>query len=108
MDQGVAARRLRNASPDMAEDFLFAYPFEGDGREQFIDSVTAGEVRVEYINRENVGIRIWGNTAVLTGKDSVKWFYQGRDFSGNYKIMNVYSLRNENWQLVSVQACHIS
>ena len=92
----------------MAEDFFFAYPFEGDDKEQFIDAVTSGEVRVEYLNRENVSIRIWGNTAVATGKDSARWFYKGHDYSGHYKIMHVYSLRNEAWHLVSVQACPIS
>jgi len=92
----------------MAEDFFFAYPFEGDDKEQFIDDVTSGEVRVEYLNRENVSVRIWGNTAVATGKDSARWFYKGHDYSGHYKIMHVYSLRNEAWHLVSVQACPIS
>lgn len=92
----------------MAEDFFFAYPFEGDDKEQFIDDVTSGEVKVEYLNRENVSVRIWGNTAVATGKDSARWFYKGHDYSGHYKIIHVYSLRNENWKLVSVQACPIS
>ena len=92
----------------MAEDFFFAYPLEGDDKEQFIDDVTSGEVRVEYLNRENVSVRIWGNTAVATGKDSARWFYKGHDYSGHYKIMHVYSLRNEAWRLVSVQACPIS
>jgi len=92
----------------MAEDFFFAYPFEGDDKEQFIDDITSGEVKVEYLNRENVSVRIWGNTAVATGKDSARWFYKGHDYSGHYKIMHVYSLRNEAWHLVSVQACPIS
>ena len=92
----------------MADDFYFAYPFEGDGKEQFIDDVTSGEVRVEHLNRENVRVRIWDDTAITTSKDSSRWFYQGHDFSGNYKVIHVYSLRNEAWQLVSVQACPIS
>ena len=92
----------------MAEDFFFAYPFEGDDKEQFIGDVTSGDVRVEYLSRDNVSIRIWGNTAVLTAKDSARWFYKGHDYSGRYKIIHVYSLRNETWQLVSVQACPIS
>jgi len=89
----------------MAEDFYFAYPFEGDGKEQFIDDVTSGEVKVEHLTRENVSVRIWGNTAIATGKDSARWFYQGHDYSGHYKVMHVYALRNNSWQLVSVQAC---
>ena len=89
----------------MAEDFFFAYPFEGDDKVQFISDVSSGDVRVEFLKSENVGVRIWGSTAVLTGKDSVKWYYQGRDFSGHYKIIHVYAHRNDQWQLVSVQAC---
>ena len=92
----------------MAEDFFFAYPFEGDDKEQFIGDVTSGDVRVEYLSRDNVSIRIWGDTAVLTGKDSARWFYKGHDYSGHYKVMNVYSHRNNKWQLVSVMACPIS
>jgi ketosteroid isomerase-like protein len=92
----------------MADDFYFAYPFEGDGKEQFIDDVTSGEVTVEHLTRENVNVRVWGDAAVLTGKDSARWFYKGHDYSGHYKVIHVYSLRNEKWQLVSVQACPIS
>ena len=92
----------------MADDFCFAYPMEGDDKAQFIGDVISGDVRVETLVRENVSVRIWGDTAVLTGKDSARWSYQGRDFSGHYKIINVYACRNDRWQLVSVQACPIS
>ena len=92
----------------MADDFCFAYPMEGDDKAQFISDVVSGDVRVESLARENVGVRIWGDTAVLTGKDSASWSYKGRDFSGHYKIIHVYSRRDNQWQLVSVQACPIS
>lgn len=92
----------------MADDFFFAYPMEGDDKAQFIGDVVSGDVRVEFLTRENVSVRIWGATAVLTAKDSAKWSYKGRDFSGHYKIVHIYSLRNDRWQLVSVQACPIS
>ncbi len=92
----------------MADDFFFAYPFEGDGKDQFIGDVVSGDVRVEYLSRDNVSVRIWGSTAVLTAKDSAKWYYQGHDYSGHYKVIQVYSYRNYLWQLVSVQACPIA
>ena len=91
----------------MADDFYFAYPLEGDDKTQFIDDVTSGVIRVEYINRENVTVRIWGNTAVLSAHDAAKWFYQGRDFSGHYKIVHIYARRDDKWQLVAMQACPI-
>ncbi|MFN2510765.1 MAG: nuclear transport factor 2 family protein [Pyrinomonadaceae bacterium] len=89
----------------MADDFYLAYPMEGDDKDQFISDVVSGDVRVEFLTRENVSVHIWGSTAILTGKDSAKWYYKGRDFSGHYKIINVYSLRDDRWHLVSFQAC---
>ena len=92
----------------MADDFFFAYPMEGDDKTQFIGDVVSGDIRVENVKRENISVRIWGDTAVLTGKDSARWWYQGHDYSGHYKVINVYSRRNDRWQLVSVQACPIT
>lgn len=92
----------------MADDFLFAYPMEGDDKAQFIGDVVSGDVKVEFLTSENIRVRIWGSTAVLTGKDSATWSYKGRDFSGHYKIIHVYSFRDARWQLVSVQACPIT
>ena len=92
----------------MAEDFFFAYPMEGDDKAQFIGDVVSGNIRVEHINRENVSVRIWGDTAIVTAKDSAKWFYQGHDFSGHYKVVHIYACRNDKWQLCSVQACPMS
>ena len=92
----------------MAEDFFFAYPMEGDDKAQFIADVVAGDIRVEYLNRENVSVKIWGETAVITGKDSARWYYQGHDFSGHYKVIHIYSHRNGRWQLCSLQACPIA
>ena len=92
----------------MADDFIFAYPMEGDDKAQFIGDVVSGDVRVDHLTRDNTSVRIWGNTAILTGKDSATWSYKGRDFSGHYKVINVYARRDGEWRLVSVQACPIS
>jgi len=89
----------------MAEDFVSAYPLEGDDKLQFISDVVSGDLRVEYLNRENVTVRIWENAAMLTGRDSAKWNYKGREFSGHYKILHIYSRRSGRWQMVTLQAC---
>ncbi len=92
----------------MAKDFFFAYPMEGDDKDQFISDVVSGDVRVDHLHRENIAVRIWGSTAVLTGKDSATWFYKGRDFSGHYKIINVYCHLDGRWQLCSIQSVPIA
>jgi len=109
-DEWVKALVRRDATTldrIMADDFVFAYPLEGDDKAQFLDDVLSGDMLVEHLSRENVSVRIWGQTAILTGRDSVKWIYKGREFSGHYKIIQVYIERNRLWQLVTVQACPI-
>jgi len=92
----------------MANDFIFTYPLEGDDRDQFVGDVVSGELLVEYLNRKQVSVRIWGNTAMLTGLDSAKWTYKGREFEGHYRIVHVYANRDDRWQLVAMQACPIT
>ncbi len=89
----------------IADDFFFAYPLEGDDKAQFIADVTSGNLKVEHISREQVSVRVFGNTAVLTGRDSATWLYQGRELSGQYKIIKVYAQREGRWQLCAFQAC---
>ena len=89
----------------MAEDFFFTYPLEGDDKAQFIADVTSGDLKIEHISREQVNVRVFGSTAVLTARDSATWLYHGRELSGQYKIIMVYIERAGRWQLCAVQAC---
>ena len=91
----------------MAEDFVFSYPLEGDDKAQFIADITSGDLRIEHLSREHVSVRVFGSTAILNARDSATWLYHGREFSGQYKILHVYSQRNGHWQLCAVQACPI-
>ena len=92
----------------MADDFVFTYPMEGDDKTQFIDDLASGDLNVQQLKQANVTVRIWGHTAVLSALDTVQWFYKGRDFSGKYKIVQIYANRDDQWRLVAVQACPIT
>jgi ketosteroid isomerase-like protein len=89
----------------MADDFFFTYPLEGDDKTQFIDDVTSGDLKIEHISREQVNVRVFGSTAVLSARDSATWLYHGHQLSGHYKVILIYSKREGEWQLCAVQAC---
>jgi ketosteroid isomerase-like protein len=89
----------------MADDFVFTYPLEGDDKAQFIADVTSGDLKIEHIRREQLSVRVFGSTAVLAARDSATWLYHGRELSGQYKVILVYSKREDRWQLCAVQAC---
>jgi ketosteroid isomerase-like protein len=89
----------------LADDFIFTYPLEGDDKSQFITDVTSGDLKVAHISREQLSVRVFGTSAVLTARDSVTWLYHGRKMAGHYKIMGVYTERQGRWQLCAMQAC---
>jgi len=89
----------------LADDFFFTYPLEGDDKAQFIADVTSGDLKVAHISREQLSVRVFGTSAVLTARDSVTWLYHGRQMSGKYKIMSVYTERRGRWQMCAMQAC---
>jgi ketosteroid isomerase-like protein len=91
----------------MAEDFVFSYPLEGDDKAQFIGDVISGDLKIEHLSRGAVSVRVFGTAAILTARDGATWLYHGRQFSGQYKILHVYSKRDGDWKLCAVQACPI-
>jgi ketosteroid isomerase-like protein len=104
MTKGDAATLERG----MADDFIFSYPLEGDDKAQFIADCVSGDLKVEHIHREQVTVRVFGPTAILTARDTSHWIYHGREISGQYKILNVYSKRDGEWKLCALQACPIN
>jgi ketosteroid isomerase-like protein len=92
----------------MADDCVFTHPLEGDDRAQFISDVESGDLRVEYMNRDRVDVRVYGDTAVISCRDDCKWLYAGREISGIYRTLHVYAKREQGWQLVAVQSCPVT
>jgi len=92
----------------MAPDCTFTYPLEGDGTDQFVADVESGDLTVESLTRDNVEVRVFGQTAILTGVDTAKWVYRGHAISGYYRSIHVYAERDGQWQLVAIQACPIA
>jgi hypothetical protein len=57
----------------MADDFTFAYPFEGDDKGQFITDVVAGDVSVESLEPRDTTVRTFGQTRLVFGSETANW-----------------------------------
>ena len=89
----------------MADDFMFAYPFDGDDKGQFITDVVRGEVSVKALETRDTIVRVYEGAGVIFGSETANWQYRGRDFSGPYKFFRVYARRQGRWQLVILHLC---
>lgn len=92
----------------MARDCIFTYALEGDSTEQFIADIGSGDLVVESMTRDNVEVRVFGHTAVLTGTDTTRWLYKGHTIEGYYRTIHVYAERDGRWQVVAIQASPIA
>ena len=92
----------------MADDCVFAYPLEGDDKAQFVADVESGELMVTQMTRDHVAVRVYGQTAVLTCRDTTQWRYRGRAIEGQYTTIHVYAERAGRWQMVTIQACPVT
>jgi ketosteroid isomerase-like protein len=65
-----------------------------ESEDQKFDSITLGEMKV----------RVFGNTAVVTGSEDEKSSYQGKETSEHYLWTDVFVKRQGHWLLVASQA----
>ena|SRR5450755_824308 len=52
-------------------------------------------------------VRVFGNTAVVTGSDTEKSTYKGKDSSGKYVWTDVWVMRDGRWQAVASQSVKV-
>ena len=91
----------------MDERCLFTEALAGDDKAQFIADIESGDLEVNSLVRDNVEVRVYGSTAVMTALDATDWKYKGRHIKGYYRVVNVYAERGGVWQIVAIQASHI-
>jgi ketosteroid isomerase-like protein len=60
----------------------------------------------KYDSRQisDLKIRVYGNTAVVTGRSNQKGAENGKDYSGDYRFTRVYVKQNDRWLTVALQA----
>jgi len=89
----------------MSPDFVMAYPFEGDDKEEFLADVLASEVKVESLKGHDVTMRVSGATGLVFGSETANWHYRGRDLSGPYRFLRVFTKQQGSWQIVALHLC---
>ncbi len=73
-----------------------------------MDNIKSGATQFDSINREDEEIRVFGNTAVVTGRVVLKVIYSGKESSGPYRFINVWVKMQERWQIVANQITPIA
>jgi ketosteroid isomerase-like protein len=69
--------------------------------------LSSGDLKFLSQELSDVKVRVYGNTAVATGANTLKGTYKGQDISGTYRFTDTWVKRNGKWQAVASQGTKV-
>ena len=105
---GVMQNDVATANRLLADDYLGINP--NGTLETKADALAqrrSGTVKISTIDPDNVKVRVYGDTAVVTSRVDVVGHDGERDISGRYHYTRVYNRRAGEWKIVSFEASRI-
>ncbi|HEX8142361.1 MAG TPA: nuclear transport factor 2 family protein [Pyrinomonadaceae bacterium] len=94
----------------LADDFIGTNPlgqvnYKSHGVEEF----RTPDLTVESIETDDLRVRVYGDSAVITGQASMKARLKDKELDmGPHRFTSVYVRKGERWQLVATQATMIA
>lgn len=94
----------------LADDFIGTNPLgQVNYKTHGVEEFRSADLKVESIATDDLRVRVYGETAVLTGQASMKAWLKDQEISmGPHRFTSVYVKRSGQWQLVATQATLIA
>ena len=74
---------------------------------EFISNVTSGRTRYRAMEQNDVKVRQYGDTAVVTGHANVHVEANGREVKFQIRFIDVYAKRDDVWRMVAWQSTRL-
>ena len=103
-DKAIVAKNAAAVAANVAPDF--AQIESGGaviGRDEFIKDLLDPTLRIDPYKVEDFGIRVYGNTALLTGRIRMTGVSEGKPFVSHFRYIDIYVKRGGDWKVVSIQ-----
>ena len=101
----ILQRDVRMLEKIWADDYVFVNA-AGDvlSKTERLANIKSGATTLDSINQEeNVSVRVYQNSALVTSRVTLKGQYSGQPISGQYRSILVWVKGPGGWQLVSNQ-----
>ena len=107
--EAIAKRDLTTLDDIWADDYTFTNPHGAFlTKKQRLENLKSGHTQVEPVANEDQDVRVYGDTAVITGRLTLKGKYSGKEASGQYRSINVWVNQGGRWRLVANQLTPIA
>jgi len=92
----------------IADDYVVNGPAGVSTKVQLLADIKSGDYKFDSMTMGDMKVRVFGETAIVTGSDDEKSSYKGKDTSGHYTWTDVFVKRQGRWQAVATQATLIA
>lgn len=107
-DKAIVRKDAAAVAANMAEDFR---QIDGYGnletKKSFLAGIVDSKLTIDPYSVEDFEVRLYGDTALLSGRTHMTGKYDGKPFESNYRYIDIYVRRNGAWKIVSVQITKI-
>ncbi len=79
-----------------------------DKKGELADAKPAPDFKTYFFNTEDVRVKVYGKTAVVTGHAKWRINFKGRDADNERRYTCVYVKRDGRWQMVALQVTRIA
>ena len=77
-------------------------------KDEWLARHKSGDLRYESFELDEVKIRVYGDAAVLTGRETTKVKYRGQDQQGQFRTTEVFVKQDGRWRLAGLQLSPIA
>jgi ketosteroid isomerase-like protein len=103
-DKAIVRKDEKAIAGNMAEDFRI---IDGhgtvDAKAKFVADITDPKLTIDPYTVEEFSVRLYGDTALLSGRTHMTGSYDGKPFESNYRYIDIYVRTKGVWKIVSVQ-----
>jgi ketosteroid isomerase-like protein len=78
------------------------------GKAQTMSAIKSGDIKLTANELSDLKVRVYGDTAVVTGKSNAKGTIGGRELKGPVMFTRVYVKKDGKWQSVAFQQTPIA
>src|SRR5438270_78365 len=105
-DRGAAVVKgdAEALAKETADDYtLINVTGQTSDKKQTVEQIKNGQIKLESDEPSDMKVRVFGNTAVVTGKANIKGTIGGKDASGTVAFTRVWVKKGGKWMTVALQ-----
>ena len=101
-------RDFKMLGKHMADDYIMIDPRGGvHSKKQYLKHLADGTAKFKDLKETDVKVRVFGDTALVTGLLHIKGKMEDKEISVEYRWTRVYNKKGDEWRCVLEQHTHV-